>query len=130
MKKKLKILLGTLLVGVGVILPLGSVQAVEVLQPACDNAPTSTLCDESNKSGGGNKLYGKDSLLAKATSLVAILVGVAAVIMIIIGGFKYVLSNGDSNAINSAKNTIIYAVVGLVVAVVAQAIVSLIINKL
>lgn len=50
--------------------------------------------------------------------------GMVAVIMIIIGGFRYVLSGGDSSSITAAKNTIFYAVIGLVVAVLAFAIVN------
>lgn len=52
------------------------------------------------------------------------IVGVAAVIMILIGGFKYITSSGDSNSINGAKNTILYALVGLVVVALAQIIVQ------
>jgi hypothetical protein len=57
-----------------------------------------------------------------AINLLSVIVGVASVIMIIIGGFKYVTSSGDSNNIANAKNTIIYAIVGLIVAALAQVI--------
>lgn len=50
--------------------------------------------------------------------------GMIAVIMIVIGGFRYVLSGGDSSSITAAKNTIFYAVIGLVVAILAFAIVN------
>ncbi|MDL2341580.1 MAG: hypothetical protein QFB87_00690 [Patescibacteria group bacterium] len=56
-------------------------------------------------------------------TILSIVVGVAAVIMIIIAGLKYVTSGGDSNGISSAKNTLIYALVGLFVAASAQLIV-------
>jgi hypothetical protein len=56
-------------------------------------------------------------------------VGVIAVIMIIIGGLKYVTSGGDSSAVGSAKNTIIYALVGLVVVALAQALVKFVLAK-
>jgi ABC-type Co2+ transport system permease subunit len=52
------------------------------------------------------------------------LLGAVAVVMVIFGGFKYVTSAGDSSAVTSAKNTILYAVVGLVVAASAYAIVN------
>lgn len=61
--------------------------------------------------------------------ILSIIVGVAAVIMIIIGGLRYVTSGGDSAAVNSAKNTILYAVIGLVVAALAQLIVQFVLNK-
>jgi hypothetical protein len=56
-------------------------------------------------------------------SLVSIIVGIIAVIMIIIGGFRFIVSNGDSSKITSARNTIIYALVGLMLAALAQIIV-------
>ena len=49
--------------------------------------------------------------------------------MIIIGGIKYVTSNGDSSGVTSAKNTILYAVVGLVVAVMAYTIVNFVLTN-
>ena len=65
-----------------------------------------------------------------AVNLLSVIVGIAAVIMIIIGGFKYVTSNGDSNNIASAKNTIIYAIVGLIVAALAQVIARFVLTSL
>lgn len=55
-------------------------------------------------------------------------VGVAAVIMIIIGGLKYITSSGDSNNITSAKNTILYAIIGLIIVALAQFIVKFVLN--
>jgi Type IV secretion system pilin len=52
-----------------------------------------------------------------------------AVIFVAIGGFKYVKSNGEPGEISKAKNTIIYALVGLVVSLSAQALVSVAINE-
>ncbi|MDB5183211.1 MAG: rane protein [Candidatus Saccharibacteria bacterium] len=56
-------------------------------------------------------------------------VGVLSVIMVIVGGFKYITSGGDSTKVGSAKNTILYAVVGLVIVAMAQVIVRFTINK-
>lgn len=57
------------------------------------------------------------------------ILGAVAVIMIIIGGIRYTISQGDSGAITSAKNTILYAVIGLVVALLAYAIVNFVIAQ-
>lgn len=70
-----------------------------------------------------------NSTIKLVVSILSFIVGVAAVIMIIIGGFKYITSSGDSNNIASAKNTILYAIIGLVVAVLAQVLVRFIINQ-
>ena len=61
--------------------------------------------------------------------LMSYLVGVAAIIMVILGAFKYVTSGGDTNKVTSAKNTIVYALIGLVVAVLAQILVRFVLTK-
>jgi len=57
-------------------------------------------------------------------------VGIASVIMLIIGGIRYVVSAGDQNAVQGAKNTILYAIVGLVVAFLAYALVNFVLDGL
>ena len=69
-------------------------------------------------------------LIQNTLNLLSFIVGAAAVIMLIIGGLRYVLSGGDSNAISGAKNTIIYAMIGIAVALFAQIIVLFVIAKL
>ena len=54
---------------------------------------------------------------------------VTAVMMIIVGGFRYITSGGASDSVSSAKNTIIYAIVGLVVVALAQFIVQFVLNR-
>ena len=56
------------------------------------------------------------------------IIGAVAVIMIIVGGIRYVTSGGDANAATSARNTIMYAVVGLIVAALAYALVQFVIS--
>ncbi len=102
----------------------------------CKTNPNATVCIDSNTKNnpqdinGSNSIFGKDGILLKITNIVSIFVGVASVIMIVVGGLKYVLSSGDPNNTTSARNTVIYAIVGLVVAVMAQVIIAFVINKL
>lgn len=70
-----------------------------------------------------------NNVISTTVNLLSWLVGVAAVIMIIIGGFRFVTAGGDSNQVSSARNTIIYALVGLVVVALAQAIVKFVVHK-
>ena len=70
-----------------------------------------------------------ESAVSTAVDVFSIIVGVVSVIMIIIGGLKYITSNGDSSSISSAKNTILYAVIGLVIVVLAQAIVIFVLDE-
>jgi len=77
-------------------------------------------------SDGTNKIQG---IVTQAINILSIVVGLVAVIMIIVGGFKYITSGGDSGNITSAKNTIVYAVIGLVIVALAQFFVQFVLNK-
>lgn len=68
------------------------------------------------------------SIVTNGVNTFLFIIGAIAVLMIIYGGFKYVTSAGDSTALSSAKNTILYAVVGLVVAIAAYAIASFVVD--
>lgn len=83
--------------------------------------PDSKDCSEAN--AGINKL------LTVALNLLSIVAGVIAVIMVIISGFKYVTSQGDAQGISSSKQTLIYAIVGIVVVAFAQFIVKFVLER-
>ena len=65
-----------------------------------------------------------DTLIRNVINILLWAIGIVSVIMIIIGGIRYATSNGDSNQVSAAKNTIMYAVIGLVIAIFAYAIVN------
>lgn len=68
-------------------------------------------------------------LVRDVINIFSIVVGAVAVIMIIVGGFKYITSGGDSSNIGSAKNTILYAIVGLIIVAIAQAVVQFVLSE-
>jgi hypothetical protein len=68
-------------------------------------------------------------LLHSIVNIISLLVGAIAIIMIIVSGFKYITSGGDSAKVSSAKNTLIYAMIGLAVAVLAQLIVNVVFTQ-
>ncbi len=70
-----------------------------------------------------------NSIVTNVINILSLVVGVAAVIMIMIGGMRYITSNGDSGQVGNAKNTILYAIVGLIVVALAQVIVRFVVNK-
>ncbi len=70
-----------------------------------------------------------NDILAKVINIISVIVGVVAVIMIIIGGFRYITSGGSSEKVTAAKNTILYGIIGLVVVALAQIIVRFVLNK-
>lgn len=71
----------------------------------------------SGKAADNNPVYG---LIGDIVNILSWVVGIAAVITIIVAGLQYVTSGGDSAKVTSAKNTLIYALVGIVIAVAAQ----------
>lgn len=62
-------------------------------------------------------------------NIFSLIVGVVAVIMVIVGGFKYITSGGESSNVASAKNTILYAIIGLIIVALAQVIVRFVLQK-
>jgi hypothetical protein len=72
---------------------------------------------------------GLNGLITNIVNIFSIIVGIVAVVMIIIGGFRYITSGGDSGNVTAAKNTILYAVIGLVIVALAQFIVRFVLSK-
>lgn len=70
-----------------------------------------------------------NEIIALVINIFSIVVGVIAVVMIIIGGLKYITSGGDSGNVSGAKNTILYAIIGLVVVALAQIIVRFVLQR-
>ncbi len=74
-------------------------------------------------------LFGTTGTFRTLTNVMLYLIGAISVIMLIVGGLRYVVSGGDSTAVQNAKNTILYAVVGIIVAILAYAVVSFVITS-
>ncbi len=104
----------------------GAAAAVTTTQPVAAQVPVFQPCSGVNSEvcRGGGKLFGAGSVWNRILNTITFVAGAVAVLMIVIGGLRYTLSNGDQSGINNAKNTIIYAVVGLVLALMANAIVN------
>ena len=121
MKRILKVLLPSLIIGlVIVVLASGSVSALTLQEGAeaarCDGCPAD--------------LFGNTGVFKQITNTILYIVGIVAVIMLIIGGIRYVTSGGDSKKVTDAKNTVLYAIIGLIVAFLAFAIVNFVISAL
>jgi len=109
--------------------------------PATANAATAPTCDSTDLSlsGGANcsagtgqagNLFSQGGIFQTVTNILLFLIGAISVIMLIIGGIRYVVSGGDQSAVTGAKNTILYAIVGIVVAFLAFAAVNFVITQL
>jgi len=67
--------------------------------------------------------------IATIVNILLFLLGAVAVVMIVIGGIRFATSNGDQSAVTSAKNTILYSVIGLIIAILAYAIVNFVLTQ-
>lgn len=90
--------------------------------------PADAIGDGVKKVGGDNAGMSLEDGIKNVVNVLLFLLGAIAVIMIIIGGIRYATSNGDAGAIKGAKDTILYAVIGLIVAILAYAIVNFVVG--
>ncbi len=101
----------------------GGKQFENAKRAACDGllATTSDNCDD------GGRI---SKVIQTGVNILSMVVGVAAIFMIILAGFRYITSRGEAGGISSAKNTLLYAIVGLVVVAFAQIIVRFVFDRL
>lgn len=112
-------------------LPSGdaSITATTFKQDACDGISQlggSNPCSDSGQAAN-NKL---SDTMATIVNLLSYIVGIVAVIMVIVAGFKYITSGGDSAKVSSAKSTLVYAIVGLIIVALAQFIVHFVLGNI
>ncbi len=105
-----------------------SASAVDVFQSCSGTAAQSGSAVCNNQAN--SKLFGAGSIWNNILNTLIYVIGIISVLMIIIGGLRYTISGGDSGSITSAKNTILYSVVGLVIAALSFAIVNFVLARL
>lgn len=111
-----------LLMGVGLAaLPATPVSAINVFEQC--NHSDSEVCKAQDSDDA-------TSMIQTIINIMLFLLGAIAVIMIVIGGLRYVTSGGDASSLKSARDTILYAVIGLVIAVLSYAIVNFVLGAL
>lgn len=123
--KRIKIIVASLIVaifGVVALAPVASVSALDPLGDVCANSTDSAICD--------SKPDNASKLINDLINILLFIVGALAVIMIIVSGILYVTSSGDAGKVARAKNTLMYSIVGLVVAFIAFAIVNWVLARL
>ena len=117
-----KITIGLLTIGFGVALATAPVSALgEGGAPAGINAARGDNTQS-------NLANGDSSIVRRAINIMLFGVGVLSVVMLIFGGFRYVISGGKKESVTNAKNTILYAIIGLLIAVFAYAIINFILG--
>ena len=83
-----------------------------------------------NNATANTTLFGPNSIFTTVVNVLLFIIGAISVVMLIIGGIRYTLSAGDSGNVTAAKNTIMYALIGLVIAFLAFAIVNWVLGTL
>ena len=128
-KTSKKALLGfagsTALALVAVFVPIGTASAQGTV-------PTTGIEGGINAADPGNvptTLFGSGSIFTTIVNILLFLIGAISVIMLIIGGIRYTISAGDSGNVTAAKNTIMYAIIGLIIAFLAFAIVNWVLGE-
>ena len=113
-------------------MPLVAVSPVFAASATSTDNPTQEVCNgiglTSTSGGCGDNGAQFASVMTNIINLLLIIIGVVAVVMIIIAGFNFITSGGDSNKVAAAKSTIIYAVIGLIVVAFAEIIVHFVIG--
>ncbi len=121
---------------------IGSVFAlVAVFTPVALSSSANAACDQSNLSVGSGvecaqgdnvptTLFGQGSIFTTIVNVLLFIIGAISVIMLIIGGIRYTTSAGDSGNVTAAKNTIMYALIGLIVAFLAFAVVNWVLSAI
>ncbi len=128
-KKGLQGLLVVPVIALGISLATPVTQSVSAAD--CDTANLSATSGADCAQGNDQQsdLFGSEGVFRTITNVLLFIIGAVAVIMIIIGGLRYTISGGDSSAVTAAKNTILYGVVGVVVAILAYAVVNFVLGS-
>ena len=126
---KIKLILSSLML----TLAVATTGAALVVAPAGAQSPEQSACEGSGGAWSGTTCtHGTRTVtgtIKNVGNIIVFITGAISVLMIIIGGLRYVTSGGDQGGITSAKNTILYAVVGLIVSVMAYAIVNFVLTN-
>ena len=106
---------------------LSNVPAEALSQKACEATKSagSTICASTDK----DNLDGQGGFISVITNTILFVAGIAAVIAIVLGGIKYASANGEAQKITSAKNTIMYSVIGLIITIMAWGIVQFVVTS-
>lgn len=123
--------LKTLFISVSILgfflVPANAGAAVPFFKDVCQqNSQQSTVCEDASQGQNANPLYGPRGIITTVVDLLSLVVGIAAVIGIIAAGIKFLTSASNPEEASKARELVIYAVIGLMVAAAAQALVRVV----
>jgi len=123
---KLRVLSAVFLFSICLAIPAGVMASTS--GAVCKGANNLAISDTAGDCNIGDQTGKVNNLVEKIINIFSAIVGVVAVIMIVYGGFRYITSGGDTTRVSSAKNTIIYALIGLAIVALAQVIVRFVLH--
>ncbi|HVS78846.1 MAG TPA: hypothetical protein VHD84_00975 [Candidatus Saccharimonadales bacterium] len=128
---RLKLFFATILTSLGLVLPVApAIAAFNPLGSACQGAGASSPACQQNAKQNGSSTNPVANTIHTAANLIAIIAGIAAVIMVLVGGFTFVTSSGNPERAKSGRATLTGAIVGLVIIALAWTIVTFVTDKL
>lgn len=126
-------LIASIIIATSFLLFPVAAHAVDVIDPSLCTGTTNPdfICkDKIADKSTTNPLFGPSGALTTVINILSLVVGVIAAIVIVIAGIRYALSGGDSQKVTNSRSTIIYAIVAIVIAAIAQAIVAFVLKKI
>jgi hypothetical protein len=129
----MKRILLTILLTTGILIPVfalpSSVYAVDVFQ-ACSEVGGASGTQACKAAGEGTTSNPIVEILKVVLEILSIVVGIASVVGVILGGIKFITSNGEPSSVKSARDTVLYSLIGAVVVIFAQAIVAFVLDTI
>jgi hypothetical protein len=114
---------GLVVAGVG-----GVVASAAIDSSLCAGSTAASGEDCNTSTGLDANTSGLTGLATRIVDIFSIIIGAIAIIFLLYGGFRYITSGGDSGRVGNAKNTILYAIIGLIIVALAQVIVNLVLG--
>lgn len=127
--KVVALLSAAILLAVPMAVPAVAAAAADITGNVCGGTTLSVATGGDCATDTQSSTSKVQNIVTQGVNLFSVVVGIVAVIMIVVGGFRYITSGGDSGKVSSAKTTIIYALIGLVIVALAQFIVKFVLNK-
>jgi phosphotransferase system glucose/maltose/N-acetylglucosamine-specific IIC component len=131
----MKKLLASIFVSLSMLLPIavaGSASAAVNIVPQCGstlNSTNTSFCSDVTSAKRGTASDPVINIIRVVIEIISYITGIAAMILIIISAIKFVTSGGDSQKVSSARGSLINALIGIVITIVAQAIVVFVLNN-
>ena len=129
MSTRLKQILSSLLIipimalGVSAALQINNVNVVRATEMTLSGGVSSSQGDDVPQDLAGE-------VFKNVVNILLFIIGAVSVIMLIYGGIRYTTSGGNANSVTAAKNTIMYSIIGLVVAILAFAVVNFVVKQM